>query len=104
MLSEDEEAPGKDFSLTSLNIIPQLLLAVVTYVGAEAEAQLPFMLPGFGFPLVYNTQPLKSPVYYYKVAEEQLEEENEKCRNNEGSLVHCAHRSIPEVPKGLHKR
>ena len=102
------------------NISPQLVLAVATYVSAEADAQIPLaLMPGFRFPLVYNSPPLvyhNPTVHFYKVEEEeQTEDSNEKmeersrilnsycdesktfcpwiaqpeCRNNEGSLVPC---------------
>ena len=102
--------------LRLFNVSPQLVLAVATYVSAEADAQIPLaLMPGFRFSPVYNSPPLvyRPPVQYYKV--EQTEESNEKmeersrilnsycdesktfcpwiaqpeCRNNEGSLVPC---------------
>ena len=60
------------------NISPQLVLAVATYVSAEADAQIPLaLMPGFRFspvspPLVYH----RSPVHFYKA--EQIEESDEK--------------------------
>ena len=106
--------------LRLFNVSPQLVLAVATYVSVKADAQIPLaLMPGFRFPLGYNSPPLVylwSPAHYYKVEEEeQTEESNEKteerlrrlnsycdesktfcpwiaqpeCRNNEGSLVPC---------------
>jgi len=88
-----------------------LMLAVVaTYV--SAEPQFPFGLtPGFPLPLIYNSPPVyyhkveggqekgleKTPDFYHKVEGEELKErslEKAVCRNNEGSLVPCAHAAV----------
>ena len=71
------------------------LAVVATYV--SAEAQFPFALtPGFPLPLIYNSP----PVHYQKVKGDEkglTRESLEKagCRNNEGSLVPCAHAEEP---------
>jgi len=71
-----------------------LMLAVLTTC-VTAEAQIPFaMAPGFPlFPLIYNARPA---VHYHEVEEGQERSlEKTGCRNNEGSLVPCAHAEEP---------
>ena len=110
----NEELLGKFHqgpSFISQLLFSQLMLAVVaTYV--SAEPQFPFGLtPGFPLPLIYNSPPVyyhkvegdqekgleKTPDFYHKVEGEELKErslEKAVCRNNEGSLVPCAHAAV----------
>ena len=87
-----------------------MLAVVATYV--SAEPQFPFGLtPGFPLPLIYNSPPVyyhkvegdqekgleKTPDFYHKIEGEELKGrslEKKGCRNNEGSLVPCAHAAV----------
>ena len=68
-------------------------MAVAILVRGEAVAQIPVALNGFP-QIVYNLPPLpfhKSPAHFYRIGEAGKNE----CRNNEGSLVPCAHAGVP---------
>merc|ERR1711868_126664 len=68
-----------------------LVLAVAAYAKAEAEADPGFVYSVGHAPLVYHHAPLAYhhvPLVYAAVA---------GCRNNEGSLVPCAHGVLPAL-------
>merc|ERR1712038_2196360 len=70
-----------------------LVLAVAAYAKAEAEADPGFVYSVGHAPLVYNTLPYALLAYHHPLVYTAAA----GCRNNEGSLVPCAHGVLPAL-------
>merc|ERR1711962_555624 len=70
-----------------------LVLAVAAYAKAEAEADPGFVYSVGHAPLVYNTLPYAPLAYHHPLVYTAAA----GCRNNEGSLVPCAHGVLPAL-------
>merc|ERR1711962_107407 len=70
-----------------------LVLAVAAYAKAEAEADPGFVYSVGHAPLVFNTLPYAPLAYHHPLVYTAAA----GCRNNEGSLVPCAHGVLPAL-------